>query len=199
MTPESTKRTEKRLKKEEKKERKREKRKRQAADAKKEIEQERRRWGRAVLSWDTPEYEEHERGRLWYVVAGIIIALLLIFCVYTANLLFALIIVITSFVIILQHTRRPERYKFAITGSGIVIGDNFYPYEDLDSFWIAYSPPEVKKVYFTFKSSFKPEIYVHLEDQNPLLVRDTLLDYLDEDLEREDETTSDQLRRFLRL
>lgn len=199
MAIDIVKRAEKQLEQEEKKERRRERHKKASQEAEEELIKERSAWGKTIITWRIPEYEKHEHGRIWYIIAGIVIGLLLIFCFFTANLLFAIIIILTSFIVIFQHTKKPETYEFLITTSGIAIGNRFYSYDDFDNFWLAYQPPLVKTLYFTFKSVIKPEISVPLGNQNPLRVREILLEYLDENLDREDETTSDALRRLLKI
>ena len=199
MAKDIAKRTEKKLEKEAKKEKRREQRHRLAKEAEGEMEAEKGRWGVQIAGWKIPEYETHQRSRVWYIAAAVVIVLLLIYCFVTVNLLFALIIIITSFIVIFQHSRKPETYDFSITKRGIAIEDSFYPYDTFDNFWIAYHPPDVKAIYFTFKSLVKPEISVYLGNQNPLRIREILLEYLDENLDREDETTSDALRRLLKI
>ncbi|KKU49315.1 MAG: hypothetical protein UX68_C0001G0063, partial [Parcubacteria group bacterium GW2011_GWA2_46_9] len=71
--------------------------------------------------------------------------------------------------------------------------------KDLKSFWIIYEPPEVKMLYFDFKNAWRPRLPIPLQDENPIEVRRLLLKYLEEDLSRESEPTSDALSRLLRL
>ncbi|MBI4414887.1 MAG: hypothetical protein HY566_01455, partial [Candidatus Kerfeldbacteria bacterium] len=76
---------------------------------------------------------------------------------------------------------------------------HFYSYKDLATFWVVYEPPEVKRLFFTFKSSIRPHLAVPIEDQNPVAIRKTLQRYITEDLEREGEPATDALGRALKL
>ena len=93
----------------------------------------------------------------------------------------------------------PAQLMVSIFEDGIQAGENFYAYRDLKSFWIIYEPPEVKTLYFDFKSAWRPRLPVPLAEENPVEVRRFLLKYLEEDLSRESEPTSDALSRLLRL
>jgi hypothetical protein len=89
--------------------------------------------------------------------------------------------------------------KLNIREDGLEIGRNFYSYRDLNNFWIIYQPPEVKKIYVSFKSRIAAPLVISLENQNPLKIRKTLLEYLPEDLEKEEEPASDSLSRTFKI
>ena len=87
----------------------------------------------------------------------------------------------------------------AITEDGIFIGNKFIDYEDLRSFYIIYYPPEIKNLYFETKSIIKQRIAIPLEGQDPVYIRELLLEYLDEDLEKEEIPTSESITNILRF
>lgn len=155
--------------------------------------------GKTILQWKFPEYEEHERGISWYVVTGVLSVAFLIYAILVSNFLFAIIIVIIDLIILIQVNRKPDRIDFKITDQGLLIGTSFTPYRNIGKFWIIYNPPKVKTLYFNFKSTLKPNITIPLENKNPLRVRETLLQYIEEDLEKEEESNSEQIRKFLKL
>lgn len=156
--------------------------------------------GKEIMGWQVQEYEKHERSAGWYIVAGTVAIALLIYCFFTANFLFAVIIIVTALVVILHDGRHPEMVKFAITDEGIVIGRKFYDYDDVKDFAIIYKPRlEVKRLYFEFKSALKHRLSVPLENINPLVVRENLLKYLKEDLERTDQPLSEGLAKIFKL
>ncbi len=155
--------------------------------------------GKTLISWEFPEYERHDRSFVWYLVAFIVIAGLLLYSVLTVNFLFSVIIIILVIINFFYFIREPRKVGFKITEDGIELDGKFYLYKELKNFWVIYDPPKVKSLYFDFKSSFSPLVPVSLEDQDPLRVRKVLLDYLEEDLEKEEESVSDGLSRILKL
>jgi len=101
--------------------------------------------------------------------------------------------------IILMFRRSRNEMKFKITEDGIFINQRFFPYTILDHFFIIYNPPHVKTLYFEPRSYLNPRIPVPLQDQNPVAIRETLLLYLKENLDREDEPFTDQIGKIFKL
>ena len=157
-------------------------------------------YGDEIIGWEVPEYDKHERTKAWYITASIIAVLLLLYSFWTANFLFAVIIIITSLVIILHDGREPDMVRFSITDEGVVIGRKFYDFDEIKDFAIVYKPKQgVKNLYFEFKNALKHRLSIPLQDMNPLPIRENLLKYLKEDLERTDQPTSEGLAKILKL
>ena len=155
--------------------------------------------GETILQWEIPEFVKHHRTRAWYLVAGVIAGIFLIYALFTLNFLFAIIIMIGAVIVVVDDRRHPRLFDFRLTDRGAVIGPKFYPYKEMDRFWIIYEPPEVKNIYFSFKTIGRTNFTVPLADANPLEVRDLLLDFIPEDLDQETESPTDSLRRILRF
>ena len=156
--------------------------------------------GKILAAWDFPEFREYRRSKTWYIVALVILAGLLIFGFASNNYLFVVLIMIFVVIYVMRSRRKPARLDFKITEDGIAIGtEMFYEWKQLKSFWIVYEPPEVKNLYFDFKTGIRPSLTILLGDQNPLTVRKILLEYLKEDTEKENETFTDSVSRLLKL
>ena len=157
-------------------------------------------YGDEIISWQVPEYDRHERTKLWYIIAIIITLLLLLFSLFTANFLFAVIIIVAALVVILHDGREPEKVKVSLTDEGIVVGRKFYDYDEIKNFSIVYKPrQEIKNLYFEFKSAIKHRLSIPLENMNPLSIRENLLKYLEEDLDRTDQPLSEGLAKLFKL
>jgi len=156
-------------------------------------------YGKILHSWEFPEYTQYTRTRNWYIVIGIIATAILIWTIFDRNFLFAMIIIIAVLIYIFQQRREPMNVKLNIREDGLEIGRNFYNFRDMQNFWIIYEPPDVKKIYFSFKSKISAPLVISLEKQNPLIIRKTLLQYIPEDLEKEEEPASDSLSRTFKI
>ena len=156
-------------------------------------------YGKEHLAWKIPEINQHERGVLWYAFMIGVALILLTYAIWTANFLFAIIILIITFIVYLNHRDDNEMLDFKITEDGILLGKDFYTYKDIKNFWIIYEPPTVKNLYLKTSGIIKPDISIPLDDNNPLKVRKILLEYLDEDLDKEEEEATDRWNRWLRL
>ena len=152
-----------------------------------------------LMSWEFPEYLKPERGKIWYVCFFSVVILLLIYSMITINFLFAIIVIISSIIVLMRFKHQPGVVDFAITKDGLMVEEKFYAFEQIQDFYIIYKPKEIKNLYFEFKSIVRPRIIIPLEDQNPLAVRDLLKQYLDENLEKEQEPASEAFRKLFKL
>jgi len=149
--------------------------------------------------WVIPEYDVHERSRNWYLSVGIMGIVLIALAVWYQNFLGAILVLLVAVIIVTRSYREPIQLRVAIYDNGIMIGEAFYPYGDLKSFWIIYEPPHVKTLYLDFQSQWRPRLPIPFGEMSPLDIRNTLLKYLEEDLSKESEPTSDALARYFRL
>lgn len=155
--------------------------------------------GREVYQWEVQEYEKYDRNKRWYLVMGLIGASLLLYAVWTANYIFALIVVLFGIVLFVHDMQEPIKVPFTIVETGIVIGDKYYRFSELSSFWLLYNPPSVKNLYFATGKLVKHRIQVPLLDYDPRPIRDYLSQFLKEDLEQEEEPLSDYIARIFQL
>lgn len=156
-------------------------------------------YGTIVYEWKIKEYEKYPREKRWYVFMGMIALFLLGFAVFTANYLFALLIVLFVIILFMGDMNEPLEIPFAITNTGIIVGSRYYRYSELSNFWLIYNPPDVKNLYFSFTNVFRHRLQVPLLDYDPRPIRDLLEKYLPEDLEQEEEPFSDKLSRIFMI
>ena len=151
-------------------------------------------------SWEVPEYNSHKRDSRWYIIAVSVAIALLIFSIFTGNFLLPVIIIIVAFIFIMQHGQDPEKVIINLGNEGITIGQKFYDYDEFKHFAIVYKPKlDNKNLYFEFNNVLKTRISIPLENMNPVELRDHLLPFLDEDLERTDIPLSESLSKMLKL
>jgi len=164
------------------------------------------------LAWPVPEYHQPERNRRWYIAAGIFLFICLFFSFFSfsawrlvflganANFLFALIIIIGAIIMIVNDGREPLLVNIYLTKDGVSVGKKFYDYDRFKDFSVIYKPKQsLKNLYFEFKNTMRPRLSIPLRHMDPLLVRNYLLKYLDEDLERTDMPLSEQLTKLFKL
>lgn len=155
-------------------------------------------YGKELLSWRAPEYEKQEKSRGWFITASIIGAALVVGSIIMRNYLMIIVIALFAIVIYILHKKEPLMLNITITNKGVKIGEKFYLYKDLENFWIIYDPP-VKTLNFKTSRNFFPEISIQIENQDPVEIRETLLSYLEEDEEKNEESTADKLTRILKI
>jgi len=156
--------------------------------------------GDVLISWQIPEFDKHKREMGWYIIAGIVAILLLIYSFFTGNFLFAVIIIVAALVIILHDGREPMKIGFSITDEGVIVGKKFHDFDDLKDFSIIFKPRQnIKNLYFEFKTVIRPRLSIPLLKMDPLPIRKILLKYLPEDLERTDQPLSEFLGKLFKL
>ena len=155
--------------------------------------------GEILAAWEFPEFEKPERQKQWYIWAVIIGVLLLIYAYFSQNPLFAVIVVLFALIYFINERRHPVTIQVALAEDGIIINEKFIEYRDFRSFWIIYYPPHTKNLYFQPKSNIKQRIVMPLQDQNPVEIRRILLEFLEEDLEKEEIPASEGISRILKL
>ena len=155
--------------------------------------------GDVVFDWAVNEYEKHERSKRWYVITAVAGVALLLYSVISGNYLFALIVVLFGIILFLQDMLQPTEVSFSITEAGIVVGNTYYPFKEITSYWMIYNPPEVKNIYFSTNNILKHRLQVPLLDNDPRPIRDFLNQFIVEDLNQEEEPLSDRLGRIFKL
>jgi hypothetical protein len=156
-------------------------------------------FGKNLASWNVTDFEKHARSVSWYIGFGIMGIILLVYAIWTINYLFAIIIIVTAFIVYVQERSEPVNLKVMITTKGVKIGKKEISYKDISMFWILYDPPHVKKLYFSFKNVMSTELMVPLGSQNPLKIRDILLQFLEEDVAKEEEPLSEVFGRVAKF
>lgn len=165
-----------------------------------------------ILTWEIPEYKKPERSKRWYIIAGTLTFILLFFNFFSisnwrlvflgpnSNYLFSLIIIIALAIMLINESQEPMILKFRLTPEGVKIGKRFYDYDEFKHFYVIYKPRQsVKQLYLEFNNNIRPRLSIPLRRMDALEVRNYLVKYLDEDLERIDQPLSEQLTRILRL
>ena len=149
------------------------------------------------IEWTAPEFEQYQKSKSWFIATGIIAGLLFLWALYTKNFIFALMIGLSYFTIIIYATKKPKEIKLAIIPKGIKIEKTLYEFENLKSFWLFYNPPEIKELSLRSKKTIMPYIKLPLGEQNPVEVRNVLIKYLPE--RKHKESLVDNLARQIRF
>jgi len=159
----------------------------------------------AIFSWQHPTHTPHLKTARWYVVSTIVLIAVVVWSVLPgrwfgdSNYLFAIFLVLFYLVVLLFENRPPVIIDFVITPDGVKSGEQFYRYDNFRDFFVIYHDDGVKRLYFEFKNPFRGRLAVPLDGQDPVEIRRFLLQFLREEIEREAEPISDQLRKWLKL
>ena len=134
----------------------------------------------AEISWQAPEYQFREKGHDWYWALGVLTVGFFAVSIVLHNFLFAIIIALGGFAVVIYSGKRPDFTKFAVNHRGVKIKDTLYPYANLKSFWIEYDPPYRKELIIESKKVMMPYIVIQLGNADPVRIRENLLKFLRE-------------------
>jgi hypothetical protein len=131
------------------------------------------------IKWEAPEYHLKEKRPDWYVAVGIIVAAIVIVSIIFKNFLFAVLIVVGVFALLIFSHRPPNTVRFEIGLGGIVINKTLHPWNEIESFWVEtrLSQP---KLLIKIKKQVMPLIVIPLHDVPPETVREVLSQKLTE-------------------
>ncbi|OGF02211.1 MAG: hypothetical protein A3G07_02295 [Candidatus Doudnabacteria bacterium RIFCSPLOWO2_12_FULL_47_12] len=150
------------------------------------------------LAWTAPEFVHYPKSKIWFFVLGVAGSLLVVYFLFQRDFLTGMMFVLLLAMAFLFAKSKPRQINIALTAQGIKLNDTLLPYKQVKVFWMIYQPPEVKTLNFETSAYLNRFLTLQLEDQDPVLVRNFLLEYLPEDLDRE-ERLSDKISRTLKF
>jgi len=118
-----------------------------------------------AVTWEAPEHHHIEKGGDWFWVVGIIAVSGAAVAFFLGNFLFALLIIIAAVTFSLVAIRIPRIIPFSVSVRGILVGDAFYPYPTLDSFYIDEINYEEPQLLIKAKKFYLPLIVLPLPDE----------------------------------
>ena len=148
-----------------------------------------------MLKWGALEYDYIPKSNNWFWGVAIVAISITLASALLGNFLFAILVAVAAFAVIIYGARKPRKVSFSFTARGIQIDNHLFPYENLRSFWLHYDPPQKKFITVEPKKMFMPAITVPLGDTDPNIVREYLLKFLKE--ERQEESLITTIIRFL--
>ncbi len=134
------------------------------------------------LSWNTIEYLHQEKTTDWYWIVGIVALSIAIIATIMNNIIFAILILISSFTLALFASKKPLEVEVDVDDMGVRIGKTLYPYRNLDSFWVE-TRENNDRILLKSKKLFMPLIIIFIEETQvrPGDVRALLLKHLPEE------------------
>lgn len=153
---------------------------------------------KAIISWEAPEFIQHEKGWKWFVAAGIACIVLIVYSVIVENWTLVVALVVLSAVYVWQHFLVPHHVKVIISNVGIKVGEKEYPYQNIKSFWVIYRPGHVTTLNLRSNSRFLPDVSIDLNGQDPTEIREYLCSQIHEE-EGKEESFTDMFIRIIKL
>src|SRR3989344_6290978 len=90
-----------------------------------------------ALEWEADEYEFFAKDGRWFRNVTLAVGALVLLALLLKNILFAIVLVVGGFALLIHGAKMPERLKYALTAKGARIGAQLFPYDRLHSFWVS--------------------------------------------------------------
>lgn len=143
----------------------------------------------ALLSWSSHLAQDFHRSSRWYMIAGALVGMLVIYSLFTGQWTFAAALTVFAGVYYYISVQETPTIQVKVSDIGIKVGSRVYPYTDLKTFWIEYNPPYFQNLHLISKNRFKPEISVQIHQINITELRTLLTRYLPEWTEKQSSLT----------
>ena len=133
-----------------------------------------------LISWTAQEFIKKEKGKTWFIILGIIALAFFVTGILMKNYIFAIIIVLSFFLIFIQALRHPQKIKTEIFEDRVVIDDHFkLVFKEIKSFWI-FEENDFNTLCFETNKLTHPKIYLPLGQQTPDNIRQVLTKFIKE-------------------
>jgi hypothetical protein len=150
-----------------------------------------------LIAWEGPEFETFSHDRRWYLTVVVILLLIVTYAVIVNSPIMAITFILIGVVGYIYLQKDPRQLTFAVTYQGILVGNELYEFDQIESFWIFYEPPHTYLLSITMKSGLIPYIHIPLHQVDPIALREALLQFVPE--ERRELTMVDTLERLLHI
>lgn len=149
------------------------------------------------IKWEGYEYTHKPKSGdwFWFIASGALV--LITASILLKNFLLGVIAIAGAFSIAILGAQKPRKLNYAIQNRGIKAGSHFYPFKELESFWINYEPPLKKELLLKSKKKIMKHIKIPLDNNNPKSIREILKKVLKE--EEQEETFVDIVTEKLGL
>lgn len=132
-----------------------------------------------VIRWHTHPHAEPKSAD-WYLALGIIAVAGAATSFILGNILFSILIVVGALSLSLHAARHHQEIVVEINQRGLVLNETLYPYESLESFWVEENE-SMPKLFIKLERAIVPQLTIFLEDMAPDIVREFLLEHLEEE------------------
>ncbi|MFA5932623.1 MAG: DUF5673 domain-containing protein [Microgenomates group bacterium] len=92
---------------------------------------------RTYLTWTAPARPFRKRDRSFFTTTAIILVLLVLISLLAREYIFIGVLLALAFVVYVLAFVPPEDVEYKISTQGITIGDHFYFWAELNSFWFS--------------------------------------------------------------
>ncbi len=148
------------------------------------------------ISWEAWEFKHYAKSLGWYVtLISVSVLLIAFFIIVESDIFAAACLAIITILIVIFSRQLPQRVAIKLTDKGLHFGSLFYPYKQLQYFWVVNNPRHTT-VNITTSALVNNMVILELENQDPEEVRDFLVNFVPEHAKTEETSAQKIMHRF---
>lgn len=134
------------------------------------------------LQWEAYEHLHVDRTPDWFWGVGLSALALAVIAIVMKNITFAILIVVSAFVLTLRALKIPATHTYVLTRKGIIENDILHSYSELEAFWVddendTFHP----KLLVRHKRKLLPLMVLPLGSMDGETVHNYLINFMDAD------------------
>ena len=137
-----------------------------------------------IFSWTAPEHIKMNRSKSWYLYLALILAAIITYAIYNNSPVMAIIFILFGVMSYIFINKEPSLIEFRITKEGVIVKNELYEFEKVESFWIYYEPGEMKALTLHLKDTILPYVHLPLGNQDPIELKEVVSRYVPEEVEK---------------
>ena len=138
--------------------------------------------GPEVISWTGLLYYHEPNMRAVWIASCAFIALAVVLQIFQNNIITTALMALIGLMILFQAKRKHNNVgEISLSPLGIKVGETSHIYSDIKSFWVDYQPElGMEELSLQLKKWYMPYIRIPIDGQNPVRLRDFLIQYIPE-------------------
>jgi len=132
-----------------------------------------------LIAWQAPEFKHYHKNPAWYITLGAITILVIGYMLIQRDLFGAVSLFLVAVFIVFFSLQRPQEITVGFSKKGIHIGELHLPYKTISHFWVV-NNEDHKTLNMETTAYLNRLIIVELEDQDPDLIREFLIQVVPE-------------------
>ena len=137
-----------------------------------------------IISWQSSLYIDHNRGKVWYILATLIAVTTIILSFIFGSKLFGLVVVFLCLAYFPLTLKKAPIVQVSVSTKGIHFGEHFYPYSDIEYFWIEEYLPSYQSLHLQIKQSRISDLEIQFYDHSKDEIIGILQQFVPHNLER---------------
>ncbi len=150
------------------------------------------------LSWRARTRPKHERSRLWYLLAGTFVGILLVYGIQDMSWGFTVLVIMCAAVYYIFALRpEPTVKNISLTEEGVQLDYEFYPWHSLVGFWFQ-KYPDYTQFHVEHKETWRYDLIIQTGPVSVSHIRTILSAHLPEHADRT-ERKLDKISRLCKI